>query len=74
MDNKCIFKSSTSLAIKEMQIKTTIRFHLISQNGNNQENKQQILARIQEKRNPHTLLEEMLISAATMEINMKLPQ
>jgi hypothetical protein len=45
------------------------------ENGNHQENKQkQILARMQEKRNPHTLVVEMYIGATTMEISMEIPQ
>jgi hypothetical protein len=52
-------KCSPSMAIKEMQIKTTLRFHLtlarmtIIKNTNQQ---QQMLASMWGKRNPHTLL------------------
>jgi hypothetical protein len=44
-------KCSTSLAIKE-----TLRSHLTSQNGYDQEHKQQMLVRMWGKRNLHTLL------------------
>jgi hypothetical protein len=41
----------------------------------NQENKQKkMLVRIQEKKNLHTLLVRMKISAATMEISTEVPQ
>jgi hypothetical protein len=56
--NKYMKKWSIALAIKEMHIKTTLRFHLIPVRMViiNNANKQQMLARVQEKRNPSTLL------------------
>jgi hypothetical protein len=57
MATKHIKKCSSSLDIKEMQITTALRFHLTHQNGCHQEHhQQQMLARMQGKRNPHTLL------------------
>jgi hypothetical protein len=62
-------KFSPSLAIKEMQIKTTLRFHLtpvridIIKNTNKN--------RMWGKRNPHTLLVGMQASATTLENNME---
>jgi hypothetical protein len=62
-------KCSPSLAIKEMQIKTTLRFHLtpvridIIKNTNKN--------RMWGKRNPHTLLVGMQASATTLENNME---
>jgi hypothetical protein len=45
-----------SLAIKEMQIKTTLNSSHQSQTGSHQENKQQILMKTHRKRKPHTML------------------
>jgi hypothetical protein len=41
MANKYIKKCPISLAIRKMQSKTTLRFHLPCQNGHHQENKEQ---------------------------------
>jgi hypothetical protein len=51
-------KCSSSLAVKETQIKTTLRFHLtpVRMVIIQEQQQKQILARIQGKRNPHTLL------------------
>jgi hypothetical protein len=63
-------KCSPSLAIKEMQIKTTLRFHLtpvrivIIKNTTTN-----MLARMWGKRNPCTLLVEMQAGATTLEKN-----
>jgi hypothetical protein len=51
-------KMLTIPAIKEMQIKTTLRYHLTSVRIAiiKKHHHQQMLVRIQAKRNPHTLL------------------
>jgi hypothetical protein len=62
-------KCSTFLAIKEMHIKTTLRFHLtpvrIALIKDNNYNK------CQHNRNTYTLLVKMQISTTTMEISQK---
>jgi hypothetical protein len=66
-------KCSPSLAIKEMQIKTTLRFHLtpvkitIIKNTTNKK----MLVRMWGKRNPCTLLVGMQASTTTLENNME---
>jgi hypothetical protein len=70
MAKKHMKKCSPPLAIKEMQIKTTLRFHLtpvriaIIKNTNNK------VVRMWGKRNPRTLLVGMQAGATTLENNM----
>ena len=67
---------STSLATREMQIKTMVRYQIhTGQNGHhNQINKQQVLARLWRKGSPSTLLVGMQTGAATVENSMEFPQ
>jgi hypothetical protein len=66
-------KCSPSLSIKEMQIKTTLRFHYtpvrkaITKNTTTTN----CLVRIWGKRNPQTLLVGMKASTTTLENNME---
>ena len=67
---------SASLAIREMQIKTTMRYYFhTGQNGHhNQIYKQQVVEGSWRKGNSRVLLVGMQTDAATMENSMEFPQ
>jgi hypothetical protein len=73
MQKKHMKKCSPSLAIKEMQMKTLLRFHLAcGYNSHHQKHhQQQMLARMWGKRNPHTLLVGMQANATSLKKNME---
>lgn len=76
MSQKYLKRCSASLASKEMQTKTNLRFlSYHSQNGKDQENnQQQTLRTMWGKGNTHSLLVELQTGTVTLEINTKIPQ
>ena len=67
---------SASLAIREMQIKTTMRYHLtpVRMAIINKSTKKQVLARLWRKGNPSALLVGIQTGAATVENSMEFPK
>ena len=69
-------RCSVLLAIREMQIKTTMRYYLtlVRMAIHKQGNKQQVLERLWRKGTPSALLVGLQTGAATVENSMELPQ
>ena len=75
MTNKYMKWRSTRLIIREMHVKTAMRYHFIPLNDYYQKGQRlQMLAKLQRKKNSNTLWVGMEVGVATMENSMRFPR